>query len=251
MNTGLTIETERVDNIPVLVAEMNRMSVAELVNENFATHGNWQGIDLGWLAHLLSEAEHWLNHVRSWAEKRPKTLQACLGTHFSRADFTDERLAVMLDKLSEDGNLSNLEARLNPRTQRVYNLERKCVWLDSTKATGYWEVTEDSLFQFGHSKDHRPDQPQVKVMLSTLDPLGMPVVVQVVSGEKEDDPLYIPAIAKVRRGLEQSGLLYLGDCKIMALETRACVEAGKDYYLGPFSKVQIPDDLLEAYLQPV
>jgi len=88
-------------------------------------------------------------------------------------------------------------------------------------------------------------------MLSTLDPLGMPVAVQVVSGEKADDPLYIPAIEQVRRGLAQAGLLYVGDCKIMALETRAYLQAGDDYYLGPFSKVQIPDDALESYLQPV
>ncbi len=160
-------------------------------------------------------------------------------------------MALVLDKLSEDGNWSNFEARLNQRTLRVYNLERKCVRLDSTTANGYWEVMEDGLFQFGHSKDHRPDQPQVKVMLSTLDPLGMPVAVQVVSGEKADDPLYIPAIEQVRRGLGQGGLLYVGDCKIMALETRAYAEVGGDYYLGPFSKVQIPDDVLDAYLQPV
>ena len=74
MNTELTIETERVDDIPVLVAEMNRMGIAELIDENFALHGNWQGINLGrvitgWLAHILSEADHRLNHVRSWAGK--------------------------------------------------------------------------------------------------------------------------------------------------------------------------------------
>lgn len=256
MNTGLTIETERVDDIPVLIAEMNRMGIAELVGEHFRMHGNWQGIEMGrvmtgWLAHVLSEADHRLNHVESWAEKRPKTLQGSLGADVNSADFTDDRLAVVLDKLSEDRNWSDFEAALNRRTLRVYNLERKCVRLDSTTANGYWEVTEDGLFQFGHSKDHRPDQPQVKVMLSTLDPLGMPVAVQVVSGEKADDPLYIPAIEQVRRGLRQAGLLYVGDCKIMSLETRAYLQAGDDYYLGPFSKVQIPADSLERYLQPV
>ena len=256
MNTAFSIETERVDDIPVLIAEMKRMGIAELVDEHFAMHGNWQGIAMGglltgWLAHVLSEADHRLNYVQNWAEKRLKTLQGCLGAEVNGADFTDDRLAVVLDKLSEDRNWSAFEAALNRRTLRVYNLERKCVRLDSTTANGYWEVTEDGLFQFGHSKDHRPDQPQVKVMLSTLDPLGMPVAVQVVSGEKADDPLYIPAIEQVRRGLTQPGLLYVGDCKIMSLETRAYVQAGDDYYLGPFSKVQIPDDMLESYLQPV
>jgi transposase len=256
MNTRLTIETERVDDIPVLVANMNKMGIEELVEEIFATHGNWQGINLGrvvtgWLAHVLSEADHRLNHVRYWAEKRPETLRGCLGSDVEGMDFTDDRLAVVLDKMSDDGKWSDFEAALNRRTLRVYNLERKCVRLDSTTANGYWEVTEDGLFQFGHSKDHRPDQPQVKVMLSTLDPMGMPVAVQVVSGEKADDPLYLPAVEQVRRGLEQRGLLYVGDCKIMALETRAYLQAGEDYYLGPFSKVQIPDEILEGYLQPV
>lgn len=66
----MRIETERVDDIPVLVAEMNRMGVAELVDGNFGTHGNWQGINLGrvvtgWLAHILSDADHQLNHVQN------------------------------------------------------------------------------------------------------------------------------------------------------------------------------------------
>jgi hypothetical protein len=70
MNIGLAIETERVDDIPVLEAEMDKMSIAEMVDENFATHGNWQGINLGrvmtgWLAHVLSEADHRLNHVQN------------------------------------------------------------------------------------------------------------------------------------------------------------------------------------------
>ena len=256
MKTGFTIETERVDDIPVLVANMNKMGIAELVDDIFTIHGNWQGINLGrvvtgWLAHVLSEADHRLNHVRYWAEKRTETLRGCLGKDVCGLDFTDDRLAGVLDKLSDDGKWSDFEARLNRRTLRVYDLERKVVRLDSTTANGYWEVTKDGLFQFGHSKDHRPDQPQVKVMLSTLDPLGMPVAVQVVSGEKADDPLYIPAIEQVRRGLEQRGLLYVGDCKIMALETRAYLQAGQDFYLGPFSKVQIPNETLEDYLQPV
>ena len=42
--------------------------------------------------------------------------------------------------------------------------------------------------------------PQVKVLLATL-PLGDPLVTQVVSGEKADDPLYIPAIDQVRTGV--------------------------------------------------
>jgi transposase len=112
-------------------------------------------------------------------------------------------------------------------------------------------VTEDGLCQFGHSKDHRPDLPQVKVMLSALDPLGMPIATDVVPGQRADDPLYIPAMARVREGVGQRGLLYVGDCKMGALETRAFVQAGGDDYLCPLSELQVPPPVLAAYLAPV
>lgn len=37
----------------------------------------------------------------------------------------------------------------------------------------------------------------------------------------------------------------------MSLDNRAYLQAGGDFYLGPFSKVQIPDETLEAQLKPV
>jgi len=235
---------------------MDKMGIAALLDEHFALHGNWQGISLGrvssgWLTHILSEADHRLNHVQAWAEKRQETLRGCLGTGVCAQDFTDDRLEIVLDALGDDEQWAGFEAALNRRTLRVYDLSPQRVRVDSTTANGYWTVAEDGLFQLGHSKDHRPDLPQLKVMQAALDPLGMPVATLVVSGEKADDPLYIPAIRQARGGLERRGLLYVGDCKLMALETRAYVQAGWDYYLGPFSKVQIPDETLETYLQPV
>ena len=256
MAEQLAVTIERVDDIPVLIASMDRMGLAELVDEHFEPHGNWRGLRLGkvltgWLAHILSEADHRLNQVEDWATKRVETLRGCLDAGLRALDFADDRLAIGLDMLSDDQHWAQFETALNRRTIRVYDLKPDRVRIDSTTASGYWQVTGDGLFQFGHSKDHRPDLPQVKVVLSTLDPLGMPVATQVVSGEKADDPLYIPAIDQVRDGVGQRGLLYVGDCKLMSLETRAHLQAGGDSYLGPFSLVQIPEETLDAYLQPV
>src|SRR5262249_52188663 len=133
----------------------------------------------------------------------------------------------------------------------VYDLGAACVRLDSTTANGHWTVTEDGRFQFGHSKDHRPDRPQVKIMVSALDPLGMPVATDVVPGQRADDPVSIPAITRVRESLGRRGLLYVGDCKMGALETRAFIQAGGDYYLCPLSAIQLPAERLEVYLAPV
>ena len=256
MSGELTITTEQVDDFPVLIAQTERMAVPELLDRNFTVHGNWQGLSLGWigttwLGHILSVGDHRLNHVQPWVEKNPLAVQRSIRQAVTGLDFTDDRLESVLDALSDDVGWAAFETELNQRTLRVYDLKAEVVRVDSSTASGYVSVTEDGLFQFGHSKDHRPDLPQVKVVQSVLDPLGMPVATQVVSGEQADDPLYIPAIRQVRIGLGKRGLLYVGDSKLMSLGNRAYIQAGDDYYLGPFSKVQIPDEDLEGHLRPV
>lgn len=112
-------------------------------------------------------------------------------------------------------------------------------------------VTEDGLFQFGHSKDHRPDLPQLKINQSALDPLGIPLTTTIVSGEKADDPLYIPEIKKVQRSLQTHGMLYIGDCKMASLATRAYIAESGDFYLSPLSSVQTPAANMRDILRPV
>jgi transposase len=256
MTDKLTVKSERVDDIPVLITHQVHMGVPNLLDWQFASHGNHRGLSLGWLAvmwltHVVSRSDHRLSHVRRWARQRLETLQRCSGQVVTELDFTDDRLADVLQALSDDVRWSAFESALNGNLLRVYDLPAEQVRVDATTASGYWTVTAEGLLQFGHSKDHRPDLPQVKVMLSSLDPLGMPVATQVVSGERADDPLYIPAITQVRQELGRQGLLYVGDSKMGALETRAFVQAGGDYYLCPLGLVQLPADVLRGYLAPV
>lgn len=256
MREGLTVTTEQVDDFPILVAQTKQMGIPEMLDGQFPVHGNWQGLSLGWVAtgwlgHILSVGDHRLNHVQPWVERNPQTVQRSMGQVVTGLDFSDDRLERVLDTLGDDEHWTAFEAELNQRTLRVYDLKAELVRLDSTTASGYVSVTEGGLFQFGHSKDHRPDLPQVKVMQSTLDPFGMPLVTQVVSGEKADDRLYIPAIQQVRQGLKKRGVLYVGDCKLMSLDNRAYIQEGGDYYLGPFSKVQFSDEALATQLQTV
>lgn len=166
-------------------------------------------------------------------------------------DCSDDRLAAVLDYLSDDAARETFEQSLGEQLLRVYDLRGSRVRIDSTTAKGYVDVSEEGLFQFGHSKDHRPDLPQVKINLSTLDPLGLPLSTTVVSGEQADDPLYVPEIRKVQRTLNQTGMTYIGDCKMAALATRAYVVASGGHYLCPLSATQLPDSELERVLEPV
>ncbi len=253
MNEPLTIQTERVDDIPLLLAQMQRMGLARVLDAHFPTHGNHEGLSLGmvttiWLTHVLSQADHRMNRVQPWAERRLETLRGCSDASLQVRDLSDDRLADVLRLLSDDARWRAFEQELTGHLVRVYDLHADCVRLDSTTASSYGAVSEDGLLQLGHSKDHRPDLPQLKVMLATLDPLGLPLATEVLSGERADDPLYLPAIARVRACLNTAGLLYVGDCKMAALDTRASIQAAKDFYLCPLSALQVPPERLAQQL---
>ena len=86
---------------------------------------------------------------------------------------------------------------------------------------------------------NRPDLPQFKVMLSSLDPMGLPIATLVLSGKEADDGLYIPAVIRSRHGCggRRISYLYVGDSKMSATNTRAFIQAGGDYYLTPLAVV--------------
>jgi len=256
MNEIPIIITERVDDIPLLLEQMQRMGLPALLDHHFPTHGNWQGLSLGWvstiwLSSILSKGDHRLVHVEPWVAKRLWTLQATTGQAVERLDFTDDRLEIVLRGLHDDARWAAFESALNQHTVRVYELPTERVHVDSTSVSAYTTVSDNGLFQFGHSKDYRPDLPQVKVMQAVLDPLGMPLATDVVSGERADDPLYVPCIERVQESIGRRGLLYVGDCKMASRETRAFIAAQGDFYLCPLPQVQLAEDELDKALEAV
>ena len=256
MNEIPTIITERVDDIPLLLEQMQRMSLPTLLDTHFPSHGNWTGLSLGWvstiwLSSILSRGDHRMVHVEPWVAKRLWTLGVTAGQAVTRVDFTDDRLEIVLRRLSHDERWGAFESALNQHTVRVYDLSPQRVHVDSTSASVYATVSDSGLFQFGHSKDYRPDLPQIKVMQAVLDPLGMPLATDVVSGERADDPLYMPCIERVQASLGQRGLLYVGDCKMASRETRARIAAAGDFYLCPLPQVQLAEGEFDAALEAI
>lgn len=241
---SLPVLQERVDDLPLLIAQLREMDVPALLNQAFKIHGNWQGLSFGhlvtvWLVFVVSESNHRLSHLRPWAEQRLHTLQSSLGVALQPTDLTDDRLAQALRYLSQQDGWRRFEDLLNQRLLRVYDLKGETIRLDSTTARSYATITPDGLLQLGHSKDHRPDLPQLKINLSALDPLGLPLTATVTKGACADDPLYVPEIERVRQTLGRRGLLYVGDCKMAARATRVHVAADGDFYLCPLPVKQV------------
>jgi len=212
MNEIPTIITERVDDIPLLLEQMQRLGLPTLFDTHFPTHGNWTGLSLGWvstiwLSSILSQGDHRMVHVEPWVAKRLWTLGTTTGQMVTRVDCTDDRLESVLRRLRHDERGGAFASGLNQHTVRVYALSTERVHVERTSAKAYATVSDGGLCQCGHSKDYRPDWPQVTVMQAVLDPLGMPLATDVVSGERADDPLSRPCIERVQASVGRHGLL--------------------------------------------
>jgi transposase len=254
---------ERVDDLPVLLATLKELKVAEILDRHFPTGHRWQGeLTFGdvasvWICYVASEGDHRLSELQPWAEDHLLSLSACLKKTVRPLDFQDDRLAAMLDHLALDHDDQEqpiweaCERDLNQSHVRVYNLKPDFFRVDTTTANAYVEVlSELGYFQFGHSKDDA-GRPQIKVAMATLDPLGMPMTTFIVPGNCADDPLYVPEVKKVQHAFAQPGKTFVMDCKGAALTTRAYVASTNDYYLCPLPETVVSADQRRVLLRPV
>jgi len=233
----LVIITERVDDVALLLGQMMKMGLAEVLDRHIPRHWKQRGLSWGWtaviwLAYILSEGDHRKVSVEVYIEGMKNTLSRLSGQSLEALDFSDDRLEHLLKHLSNRKYWQGIEQELNERSIEVYDLPQEVIRCDATTVSGYHEVSEGGLMQFGHSKDD-PSRGQIKVMSGSLDPLGMPLATDVLSGERADDGLYIPLIDRIHAGLNQEGLLFVGDCKMSALETRAHLVGQEHFYLCP------------------
>ncbi len=233
MKEELSLTTERLDDFVVLLAIMRQMDLPGILDRQIPRHWLQQGVSWGWtatiwLAHILSEGDHRKLTVRDWVRQAHSTLEQVTGLDIRETDFTDDRLTIVLRYLSDATRWQAIEQELGQHLIRVYDLEEQVIRVDATTVSGYREGGEGSLWQFGHSKDD-PTLRQIKAMMATLDPLGLPLALEVVSGEQADDPLYVPTIDRVLACRDRQGLLVIGDCKMSALATRAHLHAQAQY----------------------
>ena len=253
MNTKLNIITERVDDFVLLIKVMMRLGLPAILDRHIPRHWKQKGLSWGWvatiwLAHIISQGDHRKLTVRDWVRQAHTTLEETTELEIRDTDFTDDRLGIVLRELSKPKYWQAIERDLGQNTVRVYDLSTERVHVDATTISGYHSGGEESLFQFGKSKDN-PALKQVKLMMGTLDPLGLPMATEVVSGEQADDGLYVPIIDRVVSMLVKSGLLFVGDCKMSAWATRVHIRALGHHYLTPLALVGNTGQDMETWIQ--
>ena len=248
----LVIITERVDDVALLIGQMIKMGLPEVLDRPIPRHWTQGGLSWGWtaviwLAYIVTEGDHRKVSVETYLKSMHHTLSHLTAQVIEPLDFSDDRLSHLLKHLSKPAYWHQIEHDLNARSIEVYALPQDVIRCDATTVSGDHEVTVGGLLQFGHSKDD-PTRPQIKGMIGSLDPLGMPLATDVLSGERADDGLYLPILERIRTGLPTTGLLVVGDCKRSALDTRASLARHHDWYLSPLPLTGVTATAMEAWI---
>ncbi len=250
--SDLVIITERVDDVALLIGQMVKMGLPEVLDRHIPRHWRQRRISWGWtaviwLAYILTEGDHRKVSVETYLKGMHHTLSRLTAQVIEPLDLSDDRLSHLLQHLSKPAYWHPIEQELNARSIAVYPLPQDVIRCDATTVSGDHEVTAGGLLQFGHSKDE-PTRPQIKVMMGALDPLGMPLATDVLSGERADDGLYLPIIERIRNGLQRPGLLFVGDCTMRALDTRAYLAKHQDWYLSPLPLTGATAEAMDAWI---
>lgn len=251
----MDVKVESLDDVPLIVEFCKKLNLSEVLNNHFPPHGNQKGLSngeliLGWIAHILTTNIHCKSPVNDWMQNHISVMETLLGKKITETDFEDCRLGRVLEKLADNGMWDDFEKDFYNNSFTVLQLNTsppedfakstsgdfeisKTIKIDSTTAYGHHEVVEDGIMQRGWSKDHRPDLPQLKLMVSVEGNTGYQMASEIVSGNKNDDILYLPIIEKTRKIVSTKNALLCGDSKMSNLSTRADIQKNNEYYLVP------------------
>src|SRR3972149_926415 len=159
MDAEPVITSEGVDDFPLLLASMLQLGLPDIFDHHLKRHGLHQGLSWGWvasiwLAHLLTESNHRKQPVQAWVKQAHETIEKISGQKVRDLDFTDDRLTLLLRRLSKADVWQAIEKELSQNIIRVYDLKAKQVRLDATTVSGNgtrngWKYFKDNtIFGF-------------------------------------------------------------------------------------------------------
>ncbi len=143
----LVIITERVDDVALLIGQMVKMGLPEVLDRHIPRRWNQRGLSWGWtaviwLAYILPEGDHRKVSVETYIKGMEHTLSQLSAQAIEALDFSDDRLSHLLKHLSKKTYWHKIEHDLNERSIEVYELPQDVIRCDATTVSGDHEVSE-------------------------------------------------------------------------------------------------------------
>src|SRR6266536_4073983 len=153
--SDLVIITERVDDVALLIGQMVKMGLPEVLDRPIPRHWTQRRIRWGWtaviwLAAIVTEGDHRKVSVETYLKGMHHTLSRLTAQVIEPLDFSDARLSHLLTHLSKPASWHQIEHDLNVRSIEVHALPQDVIRCDATTVSGNHEVAEGGLWQLGH-----------------------------------------------------------------------------------------------------
>jgi transposase len=250
--SDLVMITERGDDVALLIGQMVKLGLPEVLDRHIPRHWRQRRISWGWtaviwLASIVTEGDHRNVSVATYRQGMHHPLSRLTAQVIEPLDVRDARLSHRLKHLSKPAYGPPIAQELKARSLEVSPLPQDVIRGDATTVSGAHEVTAGGLLQFGQRKDD-PTRPQSKGMMGALDPWGMPRATEGLAGERAADGLYLPILERIRNGLQRPGLWFVGDCTMSALDTRTYLARPHDWYLSPGPLPGATAEALDAWI---
>src|SRR5918992_2352749 len=148
--SDLVIITERVDDVALLIGQMVKMGLPEVLDRHIPRHWTQRGLSWGWtaviwLAYIVTEGDHRKVSVETYLKGMRHTLSRLTAQAIEPLDFSDDRLSHLLKHLSKATYWHRIERDLNERSIAVYDLSQDVIRCDATTVSGDHEVTAGGL----------------------------------------------------------------------------------------------------------
>jgi transposase len=104
--SDVVIITERVDDVALLIGQMVKMGLPEVLDQHIPHHWRQRGLSWGWtaviwLAYIVTEGDHRKVSVETYLKSMHHTLSALTAQVIEPLDFGDDRLSHLLQHLSK------------------------------------------------------------------------------------------------------------------------------------------------------
>jgi transposase len=148
--SDLVIITERVDDVALLIGQMVKMGLPEVLDRHIPRHWTQRGLSWGWtaviwLASIVTEGDHRKASVETSLKGMRHTLSHLTAQSLDPLDFSDDRLSHLLTHLSKPAYWHQIEHDLNAQSIEVYDLSQDVIRCDATTVSGEHEVTAAGL----------------------------------------------------------------------------------------------------------
>ncbi len=230
-----TLQRTRIGEIPLLQTVASRLGLDSLLRTYLPPHGNekYPAADTLVLLVFNIASGRWpLYELGRWTASLDGRL---LGRESSLSEelFNDDRYGRALDKLfSVDRATLATECALCVVRSTGCDLSQLHNDSTSVKTTGRMSSKSRAglCFEYGHSKDHRPDLKQIVFSLTICADGAVPVHCKTYPGNRTDDTTHIETWRVLRDIAGRSDFLYVADCKL-------CTEKQLSFIVGNGGRV--------------